>query len=89
MAINGCLRAAGARLLEQLVPVLARHLDVRQQDLRTLGDHAFTGFGRGAGGRHGGACRLQDRPEQVSCIGFVVHDQHADAVEPRPALARV
>src|SRR5205085_10438502 len=75
------LARKGPALADEPVTTLARHREVAQQHVGTLGlQRGKRRFG-GPDGGHGGAHGLEDVGQSLSHVGRVVSDQYANAVE--------
>src|SRR4051812_7420883 len=73
-------------LTDQVVAVLTRHPDVRDEDRRYLALDLGEGLGHALRDPHRRAELLEDRLQQVARVFFVVDDQHTQAFELRESL---
>ncbi len=66
---------------DQVVSILNGHGDVAEENLRLDGGDDLECFDDGAGGGGGGAGVDKDFDEEIACVGFIVDDEDAQAVE--------
>ena len=74
--------------MQQLIAVLAGHLDIREEDVdfRLFQDPQRGGRGRGRHDCRTG--RAEDRSEELARVGLVIHNQDSQPVEALAAGAK-